>query len=137
MIDYICGILDYCYNGVPIVRGYASYKTLVKYSYPHPAYQRHPEDQHVKEIEEFISRGTLKFMPEVILSYNYSGISLPTSDDDLSLKDPIRELYNARKNTVFEDFSKGITLTGSRKRSGLNFLKMKIDTKSPFYQKLK
>lgn len=134
MIDNIYGILDYCYDGVPVFRGYVSCKILIKYSTPHPAYQRQADDQHVKEIEEYISKGSLKFMPEVILSYNYSGIHISTSDDDVSIKNPIQELYDTQRATFLEDFSKGIKFKGFKATNGVHPLKMQINTKSPFYK---
>lgn len=133
MIDNIYGILDYCYGGVPVFRGYVSYKTLIKYSTPHPAYQRKADDEHVKEIEDFISKGSLKFMPEVILSYNYAGIHMSTSEEEVSIKNPIQELYNTQKTIILEDFSKGIKFKGVKAHNGIHSLKMQINTNSPFY----
>lgn len=74
MADYIYGNFEYCYDGIPVIRGYCSYKTLIKYSKPHPAYQRDTNIQHVEEIKQFIMNGSYKFMPEIILSYDYSGL---------------------------------------------------------------
>ncbi len=73
--EFINGILEYCYNGIPIIRGYASYKTLIKLSSAHPAYQRIAEKTHVQELENFLkSPSSMKFMPEVILSYDCVGL---------------------------------------------------------------
>ena len=74
MSDEILGNFQYCYDGIPVIRGYCSSKTLIKYSRPHPAYQRQAEANHVKEIKEFLNGHSLKFMPEVILSYDFSGM---------------------------------------------------------------
>ena len=30
--EKIVGVLEYCYNGIPVVRGYCSYKTIIKHS---------------------------------------------------------------------------------------------------------
>ena len=135
MIDNIYGILDYCYGGVPVLRGYVSYKTLLKYSTPHPSYQRTPNDEHIKEIEDFISKGSFKFMPEVILSYNCSGIDWPTHEDGYSIEDPILKLYNTTQTIVLEDCGKGIKLKGFKAHNGIHPLKIQINTNSPFYSK--
>lgn len=73
--EFINGILEYCYNGIPVIRGYASYKTLIKLSAAHPSYQRIAEATHVQELESFLkSPSGMKFMPEVILSYDCVGL---------------------------------------------------------------
>lgn len=73
--EFINGILEYCYNGIPVIRGYASYKTLIKLSFAHPAYQRIAEETHVQKLENFLkSPSSMKFMPEVILSYDCAGL---------------------------------------------------------------
>ena len=95
MVDTIYGNLEYCFDGVPVIRGYCSAKTLLSHSKAHPAYQRDAEDAHVKEIEDFITSSKLKFMPEIVLAYDYTGIYqdpnqwLPTS-----FHDPIDFLYH-------------------------------------------
>lgn len=68
--EKIYGNLEYCYNGLPIIRGYCSYKKLLKYSKPHPSYQRTAEEQHVNEIREYLESPQIKFMPEVVLSFD-------------------------------------------------------------------
>lgn len=75
-MEYIYGNFQYCYNGVPVIRGYCSYKSLIKFSKPHPAYQRETDHRHVDEIRDFINFGEYKFMPEIILSYDYTGMYL-------------------------------------------------------------
>lgn len=74
MTEKIYGSLQYCYGGVPVLRGYCSYKLLIKHSKPHPAYQRKSQDKHVEDIKNYISSPDFRFMPEVILSFNYSGM---------------------------------------------------------------
>ncbi len=90
--------MEYCYNGIPIIRGYCSYKTLIKYSQPHPAYQRKLNSEHTKEICEYIS-GTAgyKFMPEIVLSYDYSGLFNDTFkryQEKQNYVEPLQYLYN-------------------------------------------
>ena len=74
MTERIFGSLQYCYGGIPVLRGFCSYKLLIKHSKPHPAYQRKARDKHVEEIKNYISSPNFKFMPEVILSFDYSGM---------------------------------------------------------------
>lgn len=89
--EYIYGILESCYNGVPIIRGYASYKTLIRLSSAHPAYQRAAEETHVEDIENFLrSPSGLKYMPEVVLSYDCIGLwDHPEDWSDPGLPTPI------------------------------------------------
>ena len=97
-MDTIYGNLEYCFDGVPVIRGYCSAKTLLAHSKAHPAYQRSAEDQHVKDIKNFISSSSLKFMPELVLAYDYSGIS--QNQDKWypdSFYNPVDYLYNAKK----------------------------------------
>ena len=72
--EKIYGNLEYCYDGLPIIRGYCSYKKLLQYSVPHSAYQRTAEQEHVKEIIEYLESPQLKFMPEVVLSFDCSSV---------------------------------------------------------------
>lgn len=134
MIDNIYGVLDYCYGGVPVVRGYVSCKTLLKYSIPHPSYQRTPNDEHIREIENFISKGDFKFMPEIILSYNYSGIDWPSMEDGYHVENPIFKLYNTTKTIVLDDCGKGLKLKGFKAHNGVHPIKIQINTNSPFYK---
>lgn len=73
--EYIYGNLEYCYDGIPIIRGFCSYKTIIRHSKSHPAYQRLIEDRHVLEIENFLLSNSYKFMPEIVLAYDYTGLS--------------------------------------------------------------
>lgn len=66
----IYGILDNCYNSFYVFRGYAPASLLIKYSEPYEAYQRTPEDQHVKEIADFILGGKSVYTPEIVLAYS-------------------------------------------------------------------
>lgn len=84
MNDYIYGNFQYCYNGIPVIRGYCSYKTLVKFSKPHPAYQRETSSEHIDEIKEYIMGTGYKFMPEIILSYDYSGMFMTQQEWNIS-----------------------------------------------------
>jgi len=116
--EYINGILEYCYDGIPIIRGYCSYKMLIKHSKPHPAYQRAPEDSHVEDIKEYISGATLKFMPEIVLSYDYKGIFesigfkklVDTEKDEYNYINPIEYLMNTSKSISFHDIHQFVVL---------------------------
>lgn len=66
----IYGILDNCYNSFYVFRGYAPASLLIKYSEPYEAYQRTPEDLHVKEIADFILDGKTVYTPEIVLAYS-------------------------------------------------------------------
>ena len=79
---YLYGIFEYCYEGIPIIRGYCSSKTLIKFSVPHPAYQRQADVCHVAEIKNYLDAPDIKFMPEIILSYDYSGMFVNTQTWD-------------------------------------------------------
>ena len=109
-MDTIYGNLEYCFDGVPVIRGYCSAKVLLAHSKAHPAYQRNAEDQHVKDIKNFISSSSLKFMPEIVLAYDYTGIYqdpnqwLPTS-----FHDPIDFLYHGKKRGISPYFTDPIT----------------------------
>ena len=74
MTDYITGNFQYCYNGVPVIRGYCSSKLLIKYSSPHPIYQRKADASHIEEIKQFLDGTSYKFMPEIVLSFDYTGM---------------------------------------------------------------
>lgn len=65
--EYIYGSLEYCYGEIPIIRGFCSYKTIIKHSKAHPAYQRTIEDKHVCEIESFLLSNSYKYY--VVLAF--------------------------------------------------------------------
>lgn len=112
--EKITGIIEYCYGGIPIVRGYCSYKTLIKHSRAHEAYQRTAENKHVEEIKEFISKASYKFMPEVILSYDYKGIfqshQFQRLLEENEYLNPVQYLINAQKSTFLNDAEQFVAL---------------------------
>ena len=112
--EIITGILEYCYGGIPVLRGYCSYKTLIKHSKAHEAYQRKAEDQHVEAIKAFISKAPYKFMPEVVLSYDYKGIFRSRRFQQLQQENeyitPIQHLMDAQKSTFLNDADQFVTL---------------------------
>lgn len=112
--EIITGIIEYCYGGIPVVRGYCSYKTLIKHSKAHNAYQRTAEDKHVAEIKEFISKASYKFMPEVVLSYDYKGVFRSRTFQQLQEENqyitPIQHLIDAQKSTFLNDVDQFVTL---------------------------
>lgn len=134
-MDTIYGNLEYCFDGVPVIRGYCSAKTLLAHSKAHPAYQRNAEDQHVKDIETFITSSSLKFMPEIVLAFDYSGVyQQPEQWNPPRFNDPIDYLYNGKKRglspTITDPNSK---VKFSVLRGGTNALitvKMELPSKS-------
>lgn len=96
MREYVYGNIEYCYNGVPVIRGYCSAKLLLKHSKAHEAYQRATETNHIEEIKSFISSpSTIKFMPEIVLSYDYTGLfQHPENWADVAYTTPIDYLYH-------------------------------------------
>ena len=70
----VTGLAEYCYNGVSVIRGYASADILIKASVAHPAYQREKDEKHVDDILNFIQKGYYTFFPEIVLSYDYKNI---------------------------------------------------------------
>ncbi len=124
--EKITGILEYCYGGIPVVRGYCSYKALIRHSKAHEAYQRKAEDQHVNEIKEFIAKASYKFMPEVILSYDYKGIYGSRRFQQLQAENiyltPIQYLMDSPKSIALNDADLFVTL----KRIGCSTKTFKI-----------
>ncbi|MBQ9264039.1 MAG: hypothetical protein IJ189_07515 [Clostridia bacterium] len=134
MSDEIIGNFQYCYNGIPVIRGYCSSKTLIKYSQPHPAYQRKAETNHVEEIKEFLKGYSLKFMPEVILSYDYSGMY----SDQLSWKahmytTPFDYLSTSTESGMLKvwDSAKAIEFARIKKDEVNTTIKIKINYGNP------
>lgn len=134
-MDTIYGNLEYCFDGVPVIRGYCSAKTLLAHSQAHPAYQRNAEDQHVKDIKKFISSSSLKFMPEIVLAFDYSGIyQQPEQWNPPRFYDPIDYLYNGKKHglsptiTDPESKTKFSTLTSGTK--ALFTIKIELPSKN-------
>lgn len=135
MDKYIYGNFEYCYNGVPVIRGYCSYKTLIEYSKPHPAYQRKTDSEHIKEIKQFVSSGEYKFMPEVILSYDYSGTSLnPQEWSILGYTTPFDYLIDTLpgKLSVW-DYAKCVEFQRAKSDSISKTLRLKLKDKSVLY----
>lgn len=118
--EFIHGILESCYNGVPIIRGYASYKTLIRLSSAHPAYQRTAEETHIEDIETFLkSPSGMKYMPEVVLSYDCIGLWDHLEDwGDPDLSTPIDYLDRGAEYL-------GGTLLLRDHRTGLNLQRIK------------
>jgi len=133
--EYINGILEYCYNGIPVIRGYCSYKTLIKHSVAHPAYQRAIETTHVNEIKNFISSASsYKFMPEVVLSYDCAGFfEHPEDWSDPAYITPIEYLYNAADvvggQIILRDHKTGLNIQRI-KGNTKNYRLMKVDISS-------
>lgn len=124
MGEFIYGNLEYCYDGVPVIRGYCLAEVLLAHSKAHDAYQRETEQEHVDEIKEFISSpSSMKFMPEVVLAYDYTGMMRHPEDwSDPAFSTPIDYLYygpNVVYGTILvRDYQTGANFrrltTGSR-----------------------
>jgi hypothetical protein len=65
----IVGMIDRCYDGFYVFRGFAQASVIVKYSEAVGAYQRKPNDEHVEAIKKFIEAGRSIYTPEVTLAY--------------------------------------------------------------------
>ena len=146
--EVIDGILEYCYGGMPVIRGYASHKTLINHSTPHPAYQRQIDDAHVEELKEFLdSPSTFKFMPEVILSYDCSGlIQAPGDWTQPELSTPIQYLYDGVEKSggrvQLVDPRTGLKIMRYKSNSGdyrpirLDVSKQRLLTMQPLFQRI-
>ena len=136
MTDYIRGNFQYCYNSIPVIRGYCSSKTLIKFSKPHPAYQRQADDFHVAEIKEFLNGTSYKFMPEIILSYDYSGMFVNTQtwkeDGYLSPFDYLSDDNKAGVAKVW-DYNKGIEFQRLKSDTINTTIRIKISTENPVF----
>ena len=116
--ERITGIIEYCYGGIPIIRGYCPYKLLIKHSRAHPAYQRTADDKHVEEIKSFVEGTSYRFMPEVVLSYDYKGIYKSIHYQELQdpskyqtpIQNPIQHLMDTKYSDAFNDVDQFITL---------------------------
>ncbi|MDE5756237.1 MAG: hypothetical protein K2I23_04035 [Clostridia bacterium] len=109
--EKIYGNLEYCYNGLPIIRGYCSYKKLLQYSKPHPSYQRTAEEQHVNEIRAYLESPQIKFMTEVVLSFDCTNVVF--DEQYLSLADAM--LRNAGSKFFSSNKDLSIAHIGSAK----------------------
>ena len=61
------GVLDASFNNYVCIRGFAPLKDLAKYSKIDLKYQRRPNDEHVREIADFIKQGEYLYSPEILL----------------------------------------------------------------------
>jgi len=136
MIDYIYGNFQYCYNGIPIIRGYCSYKTLIKFSKPHPAYQRDAEQTHIEEIKKFVTGTGYKFMPEIILSYDYSGMFVNQQEWNLAgCVSPFQYLMDTKYPGILKvtDYHNGIEFQRIKNDSVSNTLRLNIGYCNPLF----
>ena len=61
------GVLARSFENILCLRGFASLIDLAKMSYPDESYQREENEQHSRDITEFLDSGEYTFFPEVIL----------------------------------------------------------------------
>ena len=136
MTDYILGNFQYCYNGIPVIRGYCSSKLLIKFSHPHPAYQRQAEKGHVKEIKDFLDGASIKFMPEVILSYDYSGMYMGSQQWNQSgYMSPFHFLSDASSPGLLrvQDYGTGVEFQRIKKDEVNTTIRLKISHGSSLF----
>jgi len=136
MIDYIYGNFQYCYNSIPVIRGYCSSKSLIKLSKPHPAYQRQADDYHVAEIKEFLDGTSYKFMPEIILSYDYSGMFVNNQAwNEAGYLSPFDYLSDDKAAGIAKvwDYYKGIEFQRLKTDAINKTIRMKISTTNPLF----
>lgn len=107
----INGILENCFNGIYIIRGYVSSKLIAKLSKINDDYQRKPDDDQIKKIVEFLNNNSdIKFMPEVVLSYDCSNLR-QIKVGKPSFKDSVDNFYTAvcdSKELIWKDEKNGI-----------------------------
>ena len=131
---YIYGSFQYCYNSIPVIRGYCSSKTLIKCSVPHPAYQRQADDCHVAEIKNYLDGPNIKFMPEIILSYDYSGMFVNTQAwDQMGYMSPFEYLSDDKTIGTAKvwDYNKGIEFQRIKSDRINKTIKITISTDNP------
>ena len=136
MIDYIYGNFQYCYNSIPVIRGYCSSKTLIKFSKPHPAYQRQADNSHVAEIKEFLEGTSYKFMPEIILSYDFSGMFGNTQAwNEAGYLSPLDYLSDDNTNGTAKvwDYYKGIEFQRLKTDAINKTIRIKISTENMIF----
>ena len=133
MSDEILGNFQYCYNGIPVIRGYCSSKTLIKYSHPHPAYQRQVDSEHIQEIRGFLTGHSLKFMPEIVLSYDYSGIFESITWDSNAYLSPFDYLADWASPGLLKvwDSRKAVEFSRVKKDEVNTTIKIRINYKTP------
>lgn len=62
------GIIYKSFDNYVVLRGFASIKDLAKVSHKPESYQRNANDEHKKEIIEFLNSGEFKYFPEITLA---------------------------------------------------------------------
>jgi hypothetical protein len=70
---YTCKVFN---NSYTVFRGYADARLIASISRPSEAYQRKTDDEHTKEIAEFIRVGRGTYTPEVTLAYSVASADL-------------------------------------------------------------
>ncbi len=136
MTDYIYGSFQYCYNGIPVIRGYCSYKTLIKFSRPHPAYQRDTDQTHIEEIKEFVTGTGYKFMPEIILSYDFSGMFINQQEWNLAgCVSPFQYLTDTKYPGTLKvtDYRKGVEFQRIKNDAVSNTIRLNIRYGNPLF----
>ena len=136
MTDIIIGNFQYCYNNIPVIRGYCSSKLLIKYSHSHPAYQRIAETGHVEEIKEFLDGTSIKFMPEIVLSYDYSGmLAIPQEWNQRGYMSPFQFLCDSSIPGIVKiwDYHAGVEFRRLKKDEVNTTIQLSIPYGNPIF----
>ena len=127
MRRFVTGLAEHCYNGVSVIRGYASADILIKSSVAHSAYQREKSEKHVDDILSFIQKGDYTFLPEIILSYDYRNLYSQDHLDLLARLDSEKVLWD-------EDFDLRIRNLSSRYSKHLRLSFPETIARQPFHR---
>lgn len=63
------GIIYKAFENFVVFRGYAPIELLAKVSKRPEAYQRFPNDEHKRDIVDFLKKGDFRYFPELVLAY--------------------------------------------------------------------
>ena len=63
------GIIYKAFENFVVFRGYAPIELLAKVSKRPEAYQRFPNDEHKRDIVDFLKKGEFRYFPELVLAY--------------------------------------------------------------------
>lgn len=96
----LSGILGNTYGSRITIRGYATYKDILKCSYSDETYQRPCDLSHVDEIKRFIINSDNTFSPEVVLGYT---LSSPFLSDSPEISSPLENILEKKGCTFQKD----------------------------------
>ena len=96
----LSGILGNTYGSRITIRGYATYKDILKCSYSDETYQRPCDLSHVDEIKRFIINSDNTFSPEVVLGFT---LSSPFLSDSPEISSPLENILEKKGCTFQKD----------------------------------